>query len=112
MHCTTRWASFHSAYHVVHGASKTSYRPEPNNNRSLHTGGVIGPRERTQRIEVQIRTRDMHEVAELGRSGALETKQQAAGRWAGNIVAARLGAPRTERRPRNSRDQTGEVKDQ
>jgi guanosine-3',5'-bis(diphosphate) 3'-pyrophosphohydrolase len=37
--------------------------PKPNGYRSLHTGG-IGPER--QRIEVQIRTREMHEVAELG----------------------------------------------
>src|SRR5208282_1698371 len=37
--------------------------PKPNNYRSLHTG-VIGPQR--QRIEVQIRTSDMNELAELG----------------------------------------------
>ncbi|MGC2412727.1 MAG: bifunctional (p)ppGpp synthetase/guanosine-3',5'-bis(diphosphate) 3'-pyrophosphohydrolase [Stellaceae bacterium] len=54
----------HSAYHVVPGRFKDFIStPKPNNYRSLHTG-VIGPER--QRIEVQIRTRDMHEVAELG----------------------------------------------
>ncbi|HTW50843.1 MAG TPA: bifunctional (p)ppGpp synthetase/guanosine-3',5'-bis(diphosphate) 3'-pyrophosphohydrolase [Stellaceae bacterium] len=54
----------HSAYHVVPGRFKDYIStPKPNNYRSLHTG-VIGPER--QRIEVQIRTRDMHEVAELG----------------------------------------------
>jgi GTP diphosphokinase / guanosine-3',5'-bis(diphosphate) 3'-diphosphatase len=54
----------HSAYHVVPGRFKDYIStPKPNNYRSLHTG-VIGPER--QRIEVQIRTGDMHEVAELG----------------------------------------------
>src|SRR6202795_3850028 len=54
----------HSAYHVVPGRFKDFIStPKPNNYRSLHTG-VIGPER--QRIEVQIRTREMHEVAELG----------------------------------------------
>ena len=54
----------HSAYHVVPGRFKDYIStPKPNNYRSLHTG-VIGPER--QRIEMQIRTRDMHEVAELG----------------------------------------------
>src|SRR5579883_2879248 len=54
----------HSAYPVVPGRFKDYIStPKPNNYRSLHTG-IIGPER--QRIEVQIRTRDMHEVAELG----------------------------------------------
>src|SRR5579872_6289714 len=54
----------HSSYPVVPGRFKDYIStPKPNNYRSLHTG-VIGPER--QRIEVQIRTRDMHEVAELG----------------------------------------------
>src|SRR5580704_11925038 len=54
----------HSAYHVVPGRFKDFIStPKPNNYRSLHTG-VIGPEQ--QRIEMQIRTREMHDVAELG----------------------------------------------
>src|SRR5246127_4640980 len=54
----------HSAYHVVPGRFKDFIStPKPNNYRSLHTG-VIGPEQ--QRIEVQIRTHEMHDVAELG----------------------------------------------
>src|SRR4029077_5802807 len=54
----------HSAYHVVPGRFKDYIStPKLNNYRSLHTS-VIGPER--QRIEIQIRTREMHEVAELG----------------------------------------------
>jgi guanosine-3',5'-bis(diphosphate) 3'-pyrophosphohydrolase len=54
----------HSAYHVVPGRFKDFIStPKPNNYRSLHTG-VIGPEQ--QRIEMQIRTREMHDIAELG----------------------------------------------
>ena len=65
----------HSAYHVVPGRFKDYVStPKPNNYRSLHTG-VIGPER--QRIEVQIRTRDMQEVAELGVAAHWIFKQQA-----------------------------------
>ena len=54
----------HARYPVVPGRFKDYIStPKPNGYRSLHTG-LIGPQR--QRIEVQIRTRQMHEVAEYG----------------------------------------------
>ncbi len=54
----------HSHYPVVPGRFKDYIStPKPNGYRSLHTG-LIGPAR--QRIEVQIRTREMHEIAEYG----------------------------------------------
>jgi GTP diphosphokinase / guanosine-3',5'-bis(diphosphate) 3'-diphosphatase len=65
----------HSAYHVVPGRFKDYLStPKPNNYRSLHTG-LIGPEQ--QRIELQIRTREMHEVAELGVAAHWSYKQGA-----------------------------------
>jgi GTP diphosphokinase / guanosine-3',5'-bis(diphosphate) 3'-diphosphatase len=65
----------HSAYHVVPGRFKDYIStPKPNNYRSVHTG-VIGPEQ--QRIEVQIRTREMHEVAEFGVAAHWSYKQGA-----------------------------------
>src|SRR3954471_13261807 len=54
----------HARYPVVPGRFKDYIStPKPNGYRSIHTS-VIGPER--QRIEGQIRTNDMHEVAELG----------------------------------------------
>ncbi|MGH7088847.1 MAG: RelA/SpoT family protein, partial [Stellaceae bacterium] len=63
----------HSRYPVVPGRFKDYIStPKPNNYRSLHTG-IIG--HERQRIEAQIRTREMHEVAELGVAAHWSYKQ-------------------------------------
>ena len=54
----------HSKYHMVPRRFKDYIStPKPNGYRSLHTG-VIGPE--NTRIEIQIRTYEMHEIAEKG----------------------------------------------
>jgi guanosine-3',5'-bis(diphosphate) 3'-pyrophosphohydrolase len=62
--CYRALGTMHSRYPVVPGRFKDYIStPKPNGYRSLHTG-VFGPEQ--QRIEVQIRTREMHEIAEYG----------------------------------------------
>ncbi|HYG91434.1 MAG TPA: bifunctional (p)ppGpp synthetase/guanosine-3',5'-bis(diphosphate) 3'-pyrophosphohydrolase [Azospirillum sp.] len=62
--CYQALGIIHSHYPVVPGRFKDYIStPKPNGYKSLHTG-VIGPQR--NRIEVQIRTREMHEVCELG----------------------------------------------
>jgi GTP pyrophosphokinase len=74
-HCYQALGVLHSRYPVVPGRFKDYISTaKPNNYRSLHTG-IIGPER--QRIEVQIRTREMHEVAELGIAAHWVYKQSA-----------------------------------
>jgi GTP pyrophosphokinase len=62
--CYRALGVIHNCYRVVPGRFKDYISiPKPNGYRSIHTG-VIGPE--NQRIELQIRTRVMHEVAEYG----------------------------------------------
>ncbi len=73
--CYQALGTLHSTYSMVPGRFKDYIStPKPNDYRSLHTG-VIGPER--QRIEVQIRTREMHEVAELGVAAHWRFKQDA-----------------------------------
>ena len=62
--CYQALGAIHREYPVVPGRFKDYIStPKPNDYKSLHTG-IIGPER--QRIEIQIRTKEMHEVAELG----------------------------------------------
>ena len=64
--CYAALGAIHSAYRVVPGRFKDYIStPKPNGYQSLHTGVTV-PEKRNAKIEVQIRTREMHEVAELG----------------------------------------------
>ncbi len=64
--CYAALGAVHSAYPVIAGRFKDYIStPKSNGYQSLHTGVTL--REpRNQKIEVQIRTREMHEIAEAG----------------------------------------------
>jgi GTP pyrophosphokinase len=62
--CYQALGVIHSKYHMVPRRFKDYIStPKPNGYRSLHTG-VIGPE--NTRIEIQIRTHEMHEIGEKG----------------------------------------------
>jgi GTP pyrophosphokinase len=81
----------HGAWPMVPGRFKDYIStPKQNNYRSLHTT-VIGPEQ--QRIEVQIRSGEMHEVAELGvaahwayKQGSPETTDARQYRWVRELL--------------------------
>ena len=71
--CYRALGVLHSAYSMVPGRFKDFIStPKPNGYQSLHTG-VIGPEK--QRIEIQIRTPEMHEVADFGVAAHWRYKQ-------------------------------------
>lgn len=62
--CYVALGTIHGKYHSVPGRFKDYIStPKPNGYRSIHTT-IMGPRR--QRIEIQIRTHEMHSEAELG----------------------------------------------
>ncbi len=74
--CYQALGTIHGAYSMVPGRFKDHIStPKRNGYRSIHTT-VIGPEQ--QRIEVQIRTKEMHEVAEQGVAAHWQYKQGAA----------------------------------
>ncbi len=71
--CYRALGAIHGVYQVLPGRFKDYIStPKPNGYQSLHTG-VIGPER--MRIEVQIRTREMHEIAEYGLASHWRYKQ-------------------------------------
>ncbi len=64
--CYAALGAVHAAYPVIAGRFKDYIStPKPNGYQSLHTGVTLR-QPRNQKIEVQIRTADMHDIAENG----------------------------------------------
>ena len=86
MDCYKALGIIHSAYPVLPGRFKDFIStPKPNGYQSLHTG-IIGPKR--QRVEIRMRTLEMHDVAELGvaahwnyKQGGTATREGRQYRW-------------------------------
>ena len=77
--CYAALGAIHSAYRVVPGRFKDWIStPKTNGYQSLHTGVTV-PERRNAKIEIQIRTAEMHEVAEFGVAAHWIYKQGAPG---------------------------------
>ncbi|MCC7260170.1 MAG: bifunctional (p)ppGpp synthetase/guanosine-3',5'-bis(diphosphate) 3'-pyrophosphohydrolase, partial [Alphaproteobacteria bacterium] len=73
MACYHALGVIHATYHMIPNHFKDYIStPKPNGYRSLHTA-VMGPER--QRIEIQIRTREMHSIAEYGVAAHWSYKQ-------------------------------------
>jgi len=71
--CYHALGAIHSTYHMIPNSFKDFIStPKDNGYKSLHTI-VLGPEQ--QRIEVQIRTHEMHEIAEMGVAAHWSYKQ-------------------------------------
>lgn len=67
VHCYLALGAIHDAFKVITGRFKDYIStPKTNGYQSLHTGVLLPGRRAEAKIEVQIRTREMHRVAEYG----------------------------------------------